>query len=76
MWHMPQQLEAMPHQRKCACHVSALIVTIVSCAIWVKSMTIEHHSVDICTFLRSFSLAVCGFAARTELLLLHAHSVP
>ena len=36
MWHMPQQLEAVPHQRKCACHVSALIVTIVSRTNWVK----------------------------------------
>ena len=35
-------------------------------------MKIEHPSVDICSFLRSFSLAVCGFAT----LPLRAHSVP
>lgn len=39
-------------------------------------MKIEDPSVDICSFLHSFSLAVCGFAAHTELLPLRAHSVP
>lgn len=36
-------------------------------------MKIEHHSVDIVLF---YTLFPSLFAARTELLPLHAHSVP
>ena len=80
---MIQQQEAVPHKRKCACQVSALIVIVVDRKSGVeksiKSLEIEYRYLYLehsPTRGRMRTTLDIDIAALTKLLLQCAHSVP